>query len=128
MDYASRGEESGVVMLKRGEYVSVQKLAPVEGREDLTPTFDEYNVSKTSRSIPVNYKVVGSLYHDLKEGSSMVVWRDERNGVKVEGMMTTSKVESIEKLSDDVVQVNTENSVYLVSRHTLSGESNYDVN
>lgn len=64
-----------------------------------------------SKSPPVEYWIVGEPLVELKEGSSFIVDRYNRNGVIKHGTMMTSKVEKIEK-NGNVTYITTANSLY----------------
>ena len=60
-----------------------------------------------NHSLPVEYTIEGDLVGNIEVGSSVVVMRDTRNGVKVPGMFQTSRV--VERTKN---QFKTQNSVY----------------
>jgi hypothetical protein len=85
-----------------------------ESRAATAETIEEYRekiFSKYSVSPPVDYYVEGSPITVPKVGESFVMARDNRNGVRVDGIMTTSTVASIEDFEDFLV-FTTRNSVY----------------
>jgi len=85
-----------------------------EARAATAETVEQYRekiFSKYSFSPPVDYYVEGSPISAPKVGESFVMARDNRNGVRVEGIMTTTTVTSIEDFEDFLI-FTTRNSVY----------------
>jgi len=62
----------------------------------------------------IGYWVKGVLAKLIKEGESLVIWRDERNGVNVPGIFRTSPVEKIIFLDPWRLVIRTKNSTWLV--------------
>ena len=93
-------------------YVRVTKLSPVEKANYSTPKFEDYKPGAYNGdvSLPIDYWITGTLVHNVTVGSSIIVARDCRNGVKTPGFMKTSTITKIEGN-----KIYTENSIYIVS-------------
>jgi len=77
-------------------------------------SIDSYR-SSDDLSPPVDYYVEGYPYIPPKVNSPLVFIRDNRNGVKIGGIMKTSTVIEISLAEDGVSQIlETNNSVYLL--------------
>jgi hypothetical protein len=79
-------------------------------------SIDEYRNSEDF-SPPVEYYVEGYPYTSPRINSSFVFVRNNRNGVKVNGVMTTSIINKIYLAEDGVGQMlETNNSVYILTK------------
>lgn len=96
-------------------YVKVTKLGVVNDPYYKTAMWSEYKSgTENAKSPPIEYWITGELAFTPTIDQSVVVWRDNRNGVKMGGIFRTSLVKSIEVLGPKCYKVNTMNSVYLV--------------
>lgn len=79
-------------------------------------SIDEYR-SAQDLSPPVEYYVEGYPYTMPRVNNSLVFVRNNRNGVKVQGVMTTSIINKIYLAEDAVSQIlETNNSVYILTK------------
>ncbi len=89
--------------------IYIEKLAEVPG--GLPALKMEEHIDGESQgdnySIPVEYKVEGSLIYDIEVRKNVIVNRTKRNGEEVCGLFTTSRVTEI---GDNYFK--TKNSVY----------------
>ena len=89
--------------------IYIEKLAEVTG--GLPAIKMEEHIAGESQgdnySIPVEYKLEGSLIYDIEVGKNVIVERTKRNGVEVRGVFTTSRVTEV---GDKYFK--TQNSVY----------------
>lgn len=69
----------------------------LDGSEELSPSIDYY--------------VEGTLLTELAIGQSLEIERTNRNGVEIYGVMSTTRIKSIEQM-DGYIELRTENSVY----------------
>ncbi len=69
---------------------------------------------KNNEEIGPSYTVKGSLIADVEVGARLKVFRTERNGVKVDGLFTSSPVELITVVEGKGYYVHTENSTWRV--------------
>lgn len=92
------------------------KLAPCEDPlYDSADNIEEYR-ENFDYSPPVDYYVEGVI-HDigLKVGQPLVIIRDNRNGVKCDGIMRTSYIVEISQHEDGISQIlKTQNSIYIL--------------
>jgi len=111
--------------MKKDTYIKLVKLAPVEKplyptpeAKDFIPGQDNGDVSQ-----PVEYTVTGKLLEDIVVGGHIQVLRDSRNGVKVAGLLQSSRITQIQIPSDtkygvcpqpnpSAILVHTNNSIY----------------
>lgn len=96
--------------------VRVKKIGQSKDPDCPTPDFDKYicGVDNGDVSLPIEYELTGSLVFDVREGYSMQVARDSRNGEKVLGSFSSSIVKKIRQKSETSYLVETANSQYLV--------------
>jgi len=76
-----------------------------------TPEKEDYKDGKINEgiSLPMDYWIIGKLLFDIEEGKAVRVLREERNGVKVPGLFSTSLVTKI-----DGDKFETLNSIYKI--------------
>jgi len=76
-----------------------------------TPDKKDYKDGQENEgvSLPIDYWIIGELQREIKEGSCIKVIREERNGIKMLGIFTSSPVVKIE---GDTIE--TSNSVYKI--------------
>lgn len=104
-------------MIQQNQKVKIQKIDQNENPEHDTATWDEYVEGEVNvKSPPVKYEAKGHLLEDISIGNSVKIHRFERNGEKIEGLMTTSRVEQIKGDSGDELVVYTQNSVYMIEK------------
>jgi hypothetical protein len=91
--------------------IKLTKIKASENPEYRTPHWNGYKhgVVNKDTSIPIDYWVEGYLINLLKIGESALIERTIRNGEKVYGFMSTSK---IIKINGDVFE--TLNSFYKI--------------
>lgn len=63
----------------------------------------------------VDYYVEGFPVSNPKVGEGFVFWRNNRNGVKIDGVMSTSTVNQIHDFGD-YMELTTNNSVYILTK------------
>jgi len=76
---------------------------------------EEYWHGDDNLSPPIDYYVEGVPMAAPKVGESFMMLRDNRNGIRVTGIFTTSKVIKIDELSDCII-VTTNNSIYKLEK------------
>lgn len=93
----------------KGDYVRIKKLLPVDSPRYPTPDSDNYTPGTFNGevSLPVDYEVEGWVAGEVSVGSSVMLLRTKRNGVKCGGYFHTSTVESF-----DGNRFFTQNSIY----------------
>lgn len=64
---------------------------------------------------PIDYYVEGAALAAPKVGESFMMLRDNRNGIRVTGIFTTSKVNKIDELSSCII-LTTNNSIYKLEK------------
>ena len=75
---------------------------------------DEYRNSldeSEELSPSIDYYVEGTLLTEPTIGQSLEIERTNRNGVEIYGVMSTTRIKSIEQM-DGYIELRTENSVY----------------
>lgn len=82
----------------------IQSSSIQEYRESLENAFE-------GKSPPIDYYTEGKALAAPRIGSSFILDRDNRNGIKIKGVVQTSKIIAIEDL-EDVIYLTTQNSVY----------------
>lgn len=95
------------------EYVRITKISAEEKPYAPTPDMSDYKAGEQNSgvSLPVKYTLTGYLRNDVEVGERLVVARDTRNGVKMQGIFSTSPVQDIELFPGGML-FHTENSVY----------------
>ena len=95
------------------------RLTKLAACED--PIFDSADSIEEYRkdfefSPPVDYYIEGVIYDvGPKVGQPLVIIRDNRNGVKCDGIMRTSPIVKISQHEDGVSQIlETQNSIYIL--------------
>lgn len=102
--------------LLRGDLIMIEKVAQVKNAVVETASVDEYVHGEYNDKTPyIGYTAKGILAFDVEEGSSIVLYRTERNSVPVLGTMRTSKVQEIEHHTPYNFTIHTENSTYEVT-------------
>lgn len=92
--------------------VRITKIGIPDNPDVDTATKEIYNLGEFNKLSPfVDYYVEGELIGDVTVGKSVLMVRENRNGVAVNGMFQTSTVTSITPL-DNVVIFRTRNSIY----------------
>lgn len=76
---------------------------------------EEYWHGDNDLAPPIDYYVEGVALAAPKVGESFMMLRDNRNGIRVTGIFTTSKVVKIDELSDCLI-LTTNNSVYKLEK------------
>jgi hypothetical protein len=91
--------------------IKLTKFAPVDFPKFPTPKKEDFNDGQENEgiSLPVDYWIIGELQREIKEGQSIKVLREERNGEKIMGIFTSSPVVKI-----DGGRIETANSQYNV--------------
>ena len=89
--------------------IKLTKLSAVENPNCPTPSKEDYNCGQNNGDVSLfnGYTIVGEILEPPKEGESLRVLRQERNGVKLLGVTRTSMIQKIEGN-----KLYTENSVY----------------
>lgn len=79
--------------------------------------WEEYvaGVDNGDVSPPVEYEVTGTIFKFPEVGEQISIARDTRNGVKCDGIFTSSRISSI-KQSGEVTFLETQNSVYQMEK------------
>lgn len=77
---------------------------PTANREDFKDGQENEGVS-----LPIDYWIIGNLQREIKEGQSIKVLREIRNGVEALGMFSSSPVKKI-----DGDSIETSNSIYKI--------------
>lgn len=90
------------------------KLEQVKDAKFVASDPDEYEYGQFNfgKSVPIGYWVTGKVYKDIKVGQHIMIARDCRNGKKVDGILETSSLQKIEKMSDSSFLLITKNSGY----------------
>lgn len=93
------------------KYVRLTKIKASENPEYATPHWNSYKhgVINKATSIPVDYWVEGYLVEPIKVGEYAVIERVIRNGERVSGFMTTSRILEV---NGDIFE--TLNSIYKI--------------
>lgn len=97
-----------------GKRVRLTKLGVTKNPHSPTPEWKDYKVGEYNlgQSLPVEYWIEGMICQSaIKILLPVLINRDIRNGVKSDGYLKTSPVQSIEE-KDGVTLFTTENSVY----------------
>jgi hypothetical protein len=81
-------------------------------------TVEEYRDSHSywwvdGRSPSIDYYVEGTLLSEPITGTPLIIHRDNRNGVEVDGIMMTTNIQGFEK-KDGYIELTTQNSVYIL--------------
>lgn len=102
----------------RNAYVKCAKLEATDKPIFATPNMEEYEVDKSNKSMstPLGYWITGVVLGEPLVGSSLVIARDSRCGVKADGSFSSSVVQSIEEVNSQTLRVETFNSVYILER------------
>jgi hypothetical protein len=104
-------------MLKTGDKIVMKKIGRPANPEFETPSWDEHEEGKVNEgTLPVFYKVKGSLLSDIEEGSSILLERTWRNGKEVQGITQSSPVQEINQITENQIEVDTLNSIYQIAR------------
>lgn len=92
-------------------FVKLTKIKASENAEYRTPDWNDYKqgMLNEATSIPIDYWVMGYLIKPIKVGESILLERTIRNGEKISGFMSTSKVIEI---NGDIFE--TLNSIYKI--------------
>lgn len=92
--------------------INVAEEASVESatKEEYEPYLGKGNSPK---SLFVGYTIKGSMYNNVEVGQPIEIWRNERNGVKIQGFFKSSNVNSITPLRDGF-EIETDNSLYFL--------------
>jgi len=103
--------------MNKSDAVKVRKLSAVKNAPVPTPQTADHvpGEANPGKSLPAEYEIEGALATELVVGKCFRVLRTKRNGVECLGIFESSLITSIET-QDKLVLVNTENSVYEVSR------------
>ena len=74
----------------------ITKISETENPLVKSATKEEYKYGTYNNnvSIPIDYWVVGYLFDEIKVGKPVRLFRKIRNGEKVEGIFTTSKIQT----------------------------------
>lgn len=89
--------------------IYIEKLAEVKGGLPAR-SMEEHIMGKPNdnySSIPIEYNLEGYLLYEIEVGKNVFIVRIKRNGVKVRGLLTTSRVTEV---GDNYFK--TQNSVY----------------
>jgi hypothetical protein len=83
--------------MKKGPYVRIEKISASEDPKCPTPSALEYDTLKEVAllSLPAEYWIEGYLIKEPEVNSPVIVQREVRNGVKVQGIFQTSLVTEI---------------------------------
>ena len=104
--------------------VRVTKLGPVDSPDIQTAKPEEYVHGEANpKSPPTGYWLEGELMSPITVGKPICVWRTIRNGVRVDGLFTSSRVVHITAVYDATRPtlaptqefVYTHNSIYRVT-------------
>ncbi|XHR27227.1 MAG: hypothetical protein ACFUZC_14900 [Chthoniobacteraceae bacterium] len=94
--------------------VRVTKLAAAPNAIVETAEWREYKLGEANaKSLPVDYELTGELLAPPRIGEGLMVFRETRNGVRAEGLFTTSPIVEGEKCGE-ALRLVTGNSVYLL--------------
>lgn len=98
----------------RNKKVKLVKIAATKDAKIISASWEEYVPGEvnTSRSLPVEYTLTGQLITEPVVGLSLLVNRDSRNNVPVQGIFQSSKIKKITKESEIKIKLETENSIY----------------
>lgn len=112
-------------MFKYRTKVKMTKVGAVEDTNIKTPEWEEYKMGEDNPgySVPVQYWVTGRLIQDMAFDHGVMILRDTRNGVEVDGIMRTSPIVRMTKKTDKILELETENSVYLIEELEDQNES-----
>ena len=91
--------------------VRISKIAATENPRHATPEREDYISGQDNGdvSIPIEYEITGNILMEPKMSERIIVYRETRNGVKVDGLFQSS---GIQKIEDDLIH--THNSVYKI--------------
>ena len=91
--------------------VKLTKINKAENPRHKTPDKKDYKFGEINRdvSVPLDYWLIGELVGDITVGKGIVIAREIRNGVKVEGLYRSSRVK---KIDGDTIE--TDNSIYKI--------------
>jgi hypothetical protein len=89
--------------------IKIEKVAEVQTGLPANPKAAHVDgqVQNENFSLPLEYTIEGELVGQIAVGNGVLVARDTRNGVKADGMFTTSVVTEVTEK-----QFRTRNSVY----------------
>jgi len=98
-------------------YVQITKIAPVEGRGALTPTWDNYQFGAANpiSSLPRDYTLTGFLLDLPSIGNRLRMLRDTRNGIAALGFFESTPITNIVG-----GLIHSRNSVYLLAQSEIT--------
>lgn len=92
--------------------IVIQKISEAPGAKYPAAKPEEYNYGKLNpTSIPVDYTVEGILITNIEIGKSVIILREKRNGIPIEGFFRSSAVTEI-----GAGYFKTTNSIYKVQK------------
>jgi hypothetical protein len=97
--------------------VKITKIEPVDNPVVITPLEKDYicgQVQKEDVSVFNGYTVIGTLVYPIEIGRPVKLLRENRNGVEIEGIFTTSIVKNISAYSEETLFFTTDNSLYRI--------------
>jgi hypothetical protein len=100
---------------KFGDYVKLTKMGPVSDPQYRTPNWEDYEPGAINedKSLPLGYWVTGKLGSEPAVDTRLLVFRDCRNGERIDGELLTSKIMALDT-GVKKLRFYTENSVYLL--------------
>lgn len=102
--------------MNHGDRVKITKIAIADTAKYRSAGWDEWVAGSVNpgMSPPVEYEVVGRILYGIRLSHALVIDRESRNGVVVQGLFQTSAVQNVIQETETRVRVETYNSVYMV--------------